>query len=172
MQAFLDRKRTEPVSLDDLQDLLPDFKTIIYDDLENKPIKQIIGGKSGAILYYDMHSKNGGKFEIGHFSLILRRGDSLEYFSSYGFTPFQEIDKSRSDPEIFKELFPSSMIVNKTRFQRIKNTDTCGRWVLLRAKFKKLSLKEFTRLFGSRRFSIQSLDDLAVLATAAFVDLD
>ena len=172
MQAFLNRKRTEPVSLGDLQDLLPDFTTILYDDLENKPITEIIGSKSGAILYYEMHSKTGRTLEVGHFSLILRRGDSLEYFSSYGFTPFQEIDKSRSDPKTFDKLFPKNMKINRTRYQRIKNTDTCGRWVLLRAKFKNLDGKEFARLFGSRRFSIQSLDDLVILVTAAFVDLD
>ena len=172
MQSFLNRKRTEPVSLEELQELLPDFSTILYDDLEDKPIKQIIEGKSGAILYYDMHSRNGGTLAVGHFSLILKNGSRLEYFSSYGFSPFQEIDKTRSDLKKFTALFPKDMIINKTRFQRIKNTDTCGRWVLLRAKFKNLSLKKFARLFGNKRFSISNLDDLVVIATMAFVDLD
>ena len=172
MQSFLNRKRTEPVSLEELEELLPDFTTIMYDSLENKPISQIIQNKSGAILYYDMHSRNGGKLAVGHFSLILKEGGKLEYFSSYGFSPFQEIDKSRSDPKKFTGLFPKSMIVNKTRFQRIKNTDPCGRWVLLRGKFKNLSLKKFAKLFGNKRFSISNLDDLVVIATMAFVDLD
>ena len=53
MQAFLNRKRTEPISLEELQELLPDFTTILYDELENRPIRDIIGSKSGAILYYE-----------------------------------------------------------------------------------------------------------------------
>ena len=85
MQSFLNRKRTEPVSLEELEELLPDFTTIMYDSLENNPISQIIQNKSGAILYYDMHSRNGGKLAVGHFSLILKEGGKLEYFSSYGF---------------------------------------------------------------------------------------
>ena len=172
MQSFLNRKRTEPVSLEELQDILPDFTTILYDELENKPISQLLQDKSGAILFYDMHSRNGGKLAVGHFSLVLKQGGEFEYFSSYGFSPFQEIDKTRSDPKKFTKLFPQNMAINKTRFQRIKNTDTCGRWVLLRAKFKKLSLKKFAKLFGSKRFSITNLDDLVVVATMAFVDLD
>ena len=172
MQKFLNRKRVEPLSLDELQELLPKFETILYDDLKDEPIRDLIGNKDGAIIYYDMHSRNGGKMEIGHFSLILRGPKSIEYFSSYGFSPFQEINKSRSDPRSFKRLFPKNMQINKTRFQRIKNTDTCGRWVLLRAKFNMLSLREFQKLFGSHHFSIRTLDDLVVIATMALVDLD
>ena len=172
MQSFLNRKRVEPLSLEELSELLPEFATIMYDDLENKSISEIIGDRDGAILYYDMHTKGGKTKDIGHFSLILKENNKLEYFSSYGFSVFAEIDKTRSDPRKFNKLFPKNMIVNKTKFQRQRNTDTCGRWVLLRAKFKNMSLSQFTKLFGNRRFSIQSLDDLVILATAALVDLD
>ena len=171
MQGFLNRKRQEPMSLEELQELLPDFASVQYDKLD-RPLMEIIGNKSGALLYYEMHKRNGDAAEVGHFSLVLKGKGQPEYFSSYGFSPFQEIDKTRSEIAVFRRLFPKNLKINKTRFQRIKNTDTCGRWVLLRAKFKNLSLKQFARLFGSRRFSIQSLDDLVVIATAALVDLD
>jgi len=100
----------------------------------------------------------------GHWVLILKYGDTIENFNSYGI----EIDKQKGmlsrmmnkmlnqETNYLSRLVarsPYKYVVNKTEFQKPGNEyNTCGRWVALRiitAKDMMMDLKAFTDMIQS-----------------------
>ncbi len=83
---------------------------------------------------------------FGHWVLILRYNNTIEFFNSYGTSPSYELDlipdKQNEilgqDEKYLNKLLNIALgkfkiIYNKKRFQRLENNiNTCGRWVILR----------------------------------------
>jgi hypothetical protein len=85
------------------------------------------------------------KFNYGHFVCILRYGNTIEYFNSYGFSPSKDLDIIPYETNIelgqqqkwLNYIFDNSteynIIYNKFKFQKLENgINTCGRYCILR----------------------------------------
>jgi hypothetical protein len=85
------------------------------------------------------------KYNSGHWCCILRYGDTIEWFDSYGLRPTGEIDfiprvinqmlgqEKNHFYKLLKAVKNHKVIWNKKRFQKLKNgINTCGRWCILR----------------------------------------
>ena len=88
MNSLLKKLEITPISLEKIGKICPNMSTIVYDDLpKNAKLSDIFKGKQAVCVYYQMHGVT--KTRVGHFTLILKIGDQIEYFSSYGF-PWRE----------------------------------------------------------------------------------
>ena len=87
----------QPISVGLLRDKLPGYcKVIMYDDLPTKGTLEAVFGRRVRCLVV-MYLMRGNREAIGHYSTVLRLGkNSYEYFSSYGYSPEQEIHKTHS----------------------------------------------------------------------------
>ena len=167
MNKLLKKLEVEPISLEKISKLCPSLNPVIYDELpENTDLKAIFKGKESACVFYEMH----GGSNVGHFSFMKKKPKGVEYFSSYGFRPEVEINLTKSTPGKLKNILKQSNTeINTVRYQSERESNTCGRWCILRYRFRHLPLQEFNRIFSSN-VSITSRDDLGVLSTLALVD--
>jgi hypothetical protein len=86
------------------------------------------------------------KINSGHWVLLIRFNNEIEFFNSYGLKPSSELDFIGHIQNWFlgqdikhlnillnKARNKFKIIYNKKRFQKLKNgINTCGRWVILR----------------------------------------
>jgi hypothetical protein len=117
-----------------------------------KTISQLFGGKNHCLLLLPTVNE-----EDGHWVLLLRHKNVVEYFDPYGkpmghWVPMDELE----------DLFQGSNLVgsqhfvyNTFAFQAQKNSiSTCGRWCLMRFIQNDLSLQQFTQCFGEANYSL------------------
>jgi hypothetical protein len=125
---------------------------------------------------------------IGHWVGLLKRGNTVEYFDSYGF----EIDKPLSwrgfkesnaelgqdYPILMKLLYeylcesPENKVVyNEYKYQGLDdhNSATCGRHVSLRIRNGDLSLAEYQKFFNNLKKQHIDPDKFVVDATNKFL---
>jgi hypothetical protein len=92
------------------------------------------------------------KYNYGHWVCILRYGDTIEYFNSYGFAPSYDLDIINNNVNnelgqnekwlniIFDNSKQYNIIYNKLKFQeKIDGINTCGKHIL----FRIICLKKF-----------------------------
>ena len=76
-----------------------------------------------------------------------------------GGSPESEFAQLGEPLDVFRKLLGKNYIYNKTKLQSGKySINSCGAWVLARAKLAFMKLREFTGLF--RRISLQNADDI------------
>jgi hypothetical protein len=97
------------------------------------------------IIFYDRTSGN-----VGHWCCIIRRGDSIEYFDSYGRPPSFPKYIHGDKPYLLNLLKKSRYYVyyNPYNFQS-KGVATCGRHVVMRILFKRYSLGYYKRFMNN-----------------------
>ena len=120
-----------------------DFKNILkYSDLANyNSIQQLLPrNKSWKIILIE-HEYNSG-----HWTLLLRYNNTIEWFNSYGSFPSEELDyisqykNAQLDQQVkhlnilLTQALPKfNIIYNKRKLQQLENgINTCGKWVILR----------------------------------------
>lgn len=131
---------------------------IKYSDLKNyKTITQLLPRDgSYKIMLYEQ-SKN-----TGHWVMLLRYGDVIEYFDSYANTPNLPLEWSHSNnemldqkPEYLDKLLLEQnnfkVIYNKYPFQsELNNSGTCGKHIVLRLlkfQYDGLNLPKYQKYF-------------------------
>ena len=92
---------------------------------------------------------------VGHWTLLFDRGNSIEFFDSYGLKPDQELRKIDKSYRIeSNQLYPKLLTLlsesgrkieySPYKLQRIgASVNTCGRWVVIRYLNKNLTIDEF-----------------------------
>ena len=107
-----------------------------YDELDKyKRIEDVLVNDMCIILYQ-------WKKDFGHWTCIMRRGDIIEHFDSYGMFPDKELSLNNKKMNmILGQQFPylANMLINSGYtihfnhhcFQG-EHSSTCGRWVILR----------------------------------------
>lgn len=112
----------------------------------------------------------------GHWCLLVRSGNQIQFFDSYGMFMDDQLDFSKDEqfkaqhnmyyPFLTKLLYKSPKVVNYNELQLQNwksNTNTCGRWCALFAKLG-LSVNEFQDLF--RWFVNEGIaDDVVTILT-------
>lgn len=115
---------------------------IKYSDIEDyKTIDQLLPGKRNFKIILLESS-----FNSGHWVCVLKYGDTIEYFNSYGVQPSKELDYNTElvnkqldqDVKYLNILFNKALnkyniVYNKRKFQKVSpEIATCGNWCIIR----------------------------------------
>ena len=166
LRALLERVETTPVTIGFLKKRVPSTVAVLaYTQLRGKHRTALFKGKTAIIV---LIPKSGSK--RGHFICLVPRPGHIEYFSSLGNSFETELAKLGEHLDLFRTLLGKDFIYNRVTLQSGKyNINTCGAWVLARAKLAHLKLRDFLQLFG--RVSLQNPDDIvSTMVLLDFVD--
>ena len=123
---------------------------IQYKDIINfENIDDLLGIYNKCVILY--HTKEN----YGHWTCLYRVKNTIFFFDSYGFVPDDELKFLHKDLKedlnsnfryLTKLLYESNNRIEYNEYQLQKkspNINTCGRWVLLRLKYPKISINNF-----------------------------
>lgn len=157
----MDLKNKINTPLSDIQ-MEKHFKNVIlYQDFIELSFKKILNMLPIVILY---ESKPG----FGHWTLLHRYRNNIEFFDSYGFQPdteFNYVDPRYRLPhklvEFLLSMFDSFKIhYNQYRFQTMsENIQTCGRWCILRNLLKHIDIDKFAEAVDSLSIEVKATPD-------------
>ena len=154
----------KPLGLNKLREMLPsDSKAMLYSELaKDKRSRQAIfkGVRSIVVLY---ETKIDNKTQ-GHWVVLIPRAHSIEYFSSLGRSPSDEMHALHQDPTAFSRILGKNFTYNRAKLQlQSYNVDDCGYWALARAILVEFKLRDFQKLFRGR--TVRSSDEMMGLMT-------
>lgn len=138
----MDEQEFKPISD---TDILKTIKTRIirYKDLKKvKSIDNLLVNNSCVIFIENNIS------EIGHWVCIVKRGNIISYFDSYGRIPDHEIYDDSNPIHYLSDLLYNckyDLEYNEYCYQR-QRTATCGRHVIVRIIMKDKTLEEYHEL--------------------------
>jgi hypothetical protein len=141
----------------------------VYPNIHKyRTIEQLMGPRKACILLYEW------KKDYGHWTCVFQRGDTIEFFDSYGEPPDEELENvpkhfahvANEDHDYLMELIRKSgkkSVYNNFDFQKeTKGMSTCGRHVCVRLAFRQLPNYEYVLMF---LYSGIDPDDLVTYAT-------
>jgi hypothetical protein len=150
---------SKPMTLTRLRELLPDdSKAVLYSTLQKDKRKRqdVFRGINSLVVLYEGKIDNKKQ---GHFVCLIPRPHSIEYFSSLGRAPTDEINAFHADPTAFRNLLGKNYTYNRKKLQLNSYTvEDCGYWVLARAILVKMKLPQFQNIFQPH--SLRSSDDV------------
>ena len=154
----------KPLGLNKLREMLPSTsKAMLYSSITNdKRSREAIfkGVKSIVVLY---ETKINGSRQ-GHWVVLIPRAHSIEYFSSLGRSPSDEMNALHQDKTAFDRILGKNFTYNRAKLQlQSYNVDDCGYWALSRAILVEFKLRDFQKLFRGR--TIRSSDEMMGLMT-------
>ena len=146
-----------PVSYKWLKSRVPENVTVYrYRELHGKNRYDVFKGKIGIVVLIPKRNQ-----KVGHWIVMLPKKNHIEYFSSLGNSFETEAKMLGVNPNIIQNIVGNNYIYNRVKLQKAKYTiQDCAVFVLLRLKFHKMKLREFTQLF-SRKIILESSDDIA-----------
>lgn len=125
------------LSEDDIRKLLGNVRIITYPDLAKETLQSLLPKDGIVVILFLTESK-----QEGHWTALLRRGDTIEYFDSYGIKPDGErawldqrhrISLEETRPLIHELLkgYTGPVTYNRKKLQK-GSVATCGRHVVVR----------------------------------------
>ena len=143
------------LSDDDIRTLLGSgIKITNYPKLEGvKHIDELFDRKGRAIIFYPQTDEN-----TGHWTCMLKRGRTIEFFDPYGEPPdYQKdtiptplLERMKMTQPLLADLLLSSpykLIYNKEQVQELADSvQTCGRHCVVRLLFGHLPVKQYRRV--------------------------
>jgi hypothetical protein len=143
------------LSNDDIQNILePDTKIFTYPDFGNMTTIDEAFDKLGRCIFLFLTTSPTS----GHWLTMFRKGNTVEYFDSYGEKPEaqrewlsqDELEALGEDTPYLMDLLkksPYKVYWNTHAYQKDKNDiNTCGRWAVARLITKDLSNQQFYNL--------------------------
>ncbi len=131
-------------------------KIMTYNELEGyDDIDDVLDENGCCIVLYET------KKNYGHWVCILKRGNTIEHFDSYGTFPDDEL---KFVPEYYREMnykgYPhltALLFFSKHKYKieynqfklqkKRKGVNTCGRWVAMRIVCKDMPIEKFAKSF-------------------------
>lgn len=156
------------------------FRIVDYSQLAEMTSADQLFARSPVVALLYLNEINGNNYS-GHWTCLINRPDSIELFDSYGNAVDEFFDqKTRADrvatnsPKNYlaKLLLGSGKRIdyNEFKFQGSRcNINTCGRWCGLRARHRKLPLKDFQDVFRELKKRGRNLDEAVVELTRPIV---
>ena len=166
LRTLLETIETTPVNIGFLKRRVGKTVSVLaYEQLKGQHRSTLFKGKTAVIV---LIPKKGSK--RGHFICLVPRPTHIEYFSSLGNNFETELAQLDEHVNLFRKLLGKNYIYNKVKLQSGRyNINTCGAWVLARARLAHLKQRGFLEIFG--RISLQNPDDIvSMLALLDFVD--
>lgn len=152
-----------PLSGIDMKRLIPDARVMTY--------KQLRGcGQLPELPLVILYETRPG---VGHWVVILKTPEGIEHFDSYGMKPDGELSfvpiRNRAllgadQPHLVKLLLDTMQPINFSdwRLQSKGRIATCGRWCVLRAKYRELTSDAFGNLIKTASKKIGLKPDILV----------
>jgi hypothetical protein len=154
MDKIIKRAMSKALSDDDLKNTKA-TNIVLYKDLKYIDDIDMLFNNDGFILLYP-----GENDHSGHWTTVLRRGNIIEMFDSYGLMIDDQLKYSSLNyrPYLTELILRSKNIstveCNKMRLQSTKkDIATCGRWALIRLLMKHKNIAEFTDLFKNQKIT-------------------
>ncbi len=162
MENIINKLEQKSLSNEDIMNFCNGKVNIVtYKELNNyNSLDEVLHPFDACILLYET------KESYGHWCAIVKiSDDEVEFFDSYGLFPDDEksfinpaflIKSGQKLPILTRLLYecPYKLSFNEHKFQSDKNNmNTCGRWCCLRVKLKRLTLKEFKKVFTSSNYN-------------------
>ena len=127
---------------------------IVYDDLvKYSSIEDVLDDKDAVFILLQIHNSDGSTEAIGHWVLLLRRDEKIEYFDPLGHSHDDKfvIHITHEDPKILTKLLQGhNVIVNRYKFQKFeKQINVCGLHCACRVFFRGIPLDEYYKLMTS-----------------------
>lgn len=130
---------------------------ITYNDLSYyNNIKKAFNHKKFLVILFE------NKKNFGHWCcLFFHNNNTLEFFDSYGLMPDDELkftsnvfrkNNNMLLPHLTYLLLksPYNIEYNNYKFQSYNNnTNTCGRWVIVRLLYNDININDFYKIFGN-----------------------
>jgi hypothetical protein len=139
-------------------------KIILYSDIHKfKSIDQLLKPYNNAVILYQT------KPNYGHWVLLMKKGNVIEFFDSYGLFIDEQLNFiSKEFKKVSHQDFPYlsnlllkskyKIIYNPVRLQKTDNDiSSCGRHVCLRLILKDLSLKDYIKMIKHNKYDPDSL---------------
>lgn len=155
VRKILDKYKDIPLSDADVRRLVGDKANVItYSQLRGyNTIDQVLGPYKCCFLLYEWRKG------YGHWTLLTRHKNLIEFFNPYGGKPDDELDNV--NPELREELGEDhpylcdllrkcnyDLSYNEFQFQKLdQGVKSCGRWTVIRALLKDMDLYDFQKLF-------------------------
>ena len=138
----------------DIRTLLGDgIKITTYPDLDKvSHINELFDRKGRAIIFFPQTNE-----QTGHWTCMLKRGRTIEFFDPYGeppdyqkdFVPSGLLEKMKMKEPLLADLLLGSgykILYNKEQVQKLaNNVQTCGRHCVARLLFAKLPVKQYRK---------------------------
>ena len=167
LESLIKTIERTPVSVGFLKSIVPhNVKVMHYKELQ-KYNRSSLFLNNDAVIVLIPHAK----MKKGHYICLLPKRRHISYFSSLGMGPSEELVKLKHEENLMSSILGKNYVYNRSRLQNQSNysINTCGAFVLVRAKFHKLKNREFLEMF--RRISLQTPDHIvAMLAILSFMD--
>ena len=160
MRAVLQKIKDTPITIGFLKSRVPEgVRVVSYKRLKNRTRGEVFKSNKPIIVLIPKQGET-----TGHFIVLLPWSKGIEYFSSLGGSPQDELKKLNEPLSIMTNLLGKNWSYNRTALQSGKyNIQTCAAWCLARVKLRKLRLREFQSLFT--RITLNSPDDVVALMT-------
>ena len=154
---------SQPLGLEKLKSLLPErSKVMLYESIRNKKRSEIFKNLDSLVVLYDTKVNNK---KIGQYVGLLPRPHSIEYFSSLGRSPTDEMKSLHQNPAVFRNLLGKNYTYNRKKLQlQSYSVEDCGYWCIARCILHELKLSAFQRLFTPR--SLRSSDEVLAVMSA------
>ena len=154
---------SQPLGLEKLRSLLPeDSKAVLYESLRGKKRSEVFKNLNSLVVLYETKINNKKQ---GHYICLIPRAHSLEYFSSLGRSPTDEMNALHQNPTVFRELLGKNYTYNRKKLQLDGyKVEDCGYWCLARSILHELKLSAFQRLFTPR--ALRSSDEVLAVMSA------
>lgn len=149
-------------------------KIVLYPQLKKyKTLDELLGADGVVFMLYEW--KRG----YGHWVLLFRQGETVEVFDSYAYKPDKQFAFIPQDfrkvndmlyPMLTKLLYESGQPIHYNNYKMQaegEDITTCGRWLLVRWRFRGLDIDDFYKMFKYiHKGSGLSFDEIVVAMTA------
>jgi hypothetical protein len=177
------------LSDEDIHRLNPRTKLILYQDVKRfRNIEQLLSPFDSVIILYEWERTRDTS--IGHYITVNRVGSSdpahgphglIEHFDSYAIKPDKELDQLKNASPSFRKmtgqdqkyllnLYAKSRSPISYNQYKLQSPDdsvaTCGRYAVLRSKYRHMPLEEFAKIFTGKR---ETPDQIAVQLTEPYM---
>jgi len=179
MDKFIfDQEEKVMLGEDDLKTIAGDeYPIVTYRDIPKaRSIDQILGKAKGCFILLEEQPN------VGHWVVLFKNGNTIEYNDSYGVAPDGEISYFNLGPKLNQEFgyvlnangdYPLTallkksgckIIYNKVKLQKdSKNANTCGRFSAFRLCMRDMPLDEYNRRMAKCKYPP---DEMVTLLTA------
>lgn len=163
------------LSSTDIKRIIGDCKIITYDKIKQySSIEQLFGNLNKVVLLYVNETE--GNDIIGHWCLLLRKKNLIEFWDSFGKSPDAHLKSLPSGIKIMfnqnynyllKLLYDFSIKKNhEVHYNEFKmqnnNTNTCGRFVAVRGYFAEIDMNDYQKIFKNLKKKGYDLDEVIV----------
>lgn len=128
-------------------------KIMLYDDLKNyNSLDDILSPFNAVVLAYETLNRLGG-----HWVLLMKNNDVIEFFDSYGFYPDDEekLNIYNKLPYLTNLLSksPYKFVYNNTKLQKnLEDINTCGRHIACRLRFREYPINEYIHIMTKNKY--------------------